>query len=738
MDIPKIITEELGITINQTQAVIKLYDEGCTIPFIARYRKEEHGSLDDEQLRKLEERLLYLRNLQDRKDTVIASIEEQGKMTDELRAAIDKAMTLVEVEDLYRPYKQKKKTRAIIAKEKGLGPLADAIYAQELKEPVEKIAEGYIDEEKGVANVEEAIQGAKDIIAEMISDEPEYRKWIRTYLIKNAFIKTIIKEKDEEEIDKSTYAMYADFSEPVKSIPGHRVLAINRGENEKALQVKVSLENDEAVFNMFYDAILKQGCIYTEELIKDIIKDAYDRLIFPSVEREVRNELTEKAEADAIVVFSKNLKQILMQAPISGQVVLGFDPGYRVGSKLAVVDETGKVLDTAVVFCTMPHDNIEKANKLVLDLINKHHVTLVSIGNGTASRESEKFIANLIQENNLDTKYVITNEAGASIYSSSKLATEEFPDYDVLQRGAISIARRLQDPLAELVKIEPKSIGVGQYQHDMNQKNLKTNLDNVVEDVVNNVGVDLNTASVSLLKYVAGVNEKIAKAIVDYRENEKQFTSRTDILKVKGLGAKAFEQCAGFLRIPNAENVLDQTAVHPESYDAANSLVKELGVSFEDIKNKKIKLEVDDKKLQEISEKIKVGLPTLQDIVAELNKPGRDPRSEMPKPIFKSDVMDIKDLKPGMVLDGVVRNLVDFGVFVDIGVHQDGMVHISEITDKYIKHPLDALNIGDNVKVKVISVDEKRNRIALTMRLNKEAEAPVKAAKPAVKAPVKK
>lgn len=718
MDIVKIITKELDIKDWQTEAVIKLYDEGNTIPFIARYRKEAHGSLNDEVLRKFEERLLYLRNLQDRKDTVIASIEEQGKMTDELRKQIDDAMTLVEVEDLYRPYKQKKKTRAIIAKEKGLGPLADIIYAQEVKEPIENIAKEYIDEEKGVANVEEAIQGAKDIIAEMISDEPEYRKWIRSYVFRKGYIKSTGKAKTEEEKETSVYAMYDDYRELIRTIPGHRVLAINRGENEKALSIKIELDTEDDIYNMFYGAILKQGNMYTEDIIKDTIKDAYDRLIFPSIEREIRSELTDTAEASAIEVFSKNLKMILMQPPIKGQVVLGFDPGYRVGSKLAVVDATGKVLDTAVVFCTMPHDDLGKASKLVLDLIKKHKVTLVSIGNGTASRESEKFIADLIQANNLDTKYVITNEAGASIYSSSKIATEEFPDFDVLQRGAISIARRLQDPLAELVKIEPKSIGVGQYQHDMNQKNLKTNLDNVVEDVVNNVGVDINTASVSLLKYVAGVNEKIAKAIVEYRD-EKEFKSRKEILKVKGLGAKAYEQCAGFLRITDAEDVLDQTAVHPESYDAAKALVKELDLSFDDLKDHKKSITVSDEKLSEIADKIHVGVPTLADIVAELNKPGRDPRQEMPAPIFKTDVLDIKDLKPGMMLDGVVRNLVDFGVFVDIGVHQDGMVHISEITDKYIKHPLDVLNIGDNVKVKVLSVDEKRNRISLTMRTDK-------------------
>lgn len=719
MDIVKIITKELEIKEWQTEAVIKLVDEGNTIPFISRYRKEVTGSLNDEILRKFEERLIYLRNLQERKDTVIASIEEQGKMTDELRKSIDDAMTLVEVEDLYRPYKQKKKTRASIAKEKGLGPLADLIYAQDLKEPVENIAKEYINEDKGVNDEKEAIAGAMDIIAEMISDEPEYRKWIRSYVFRKGFIKTTGKLKDEEEKEKSTYAMYEDYTELIRTIPGHRVLAINRGENEKELSVKIYLETEDDVYDMFHKAILKPGCIYTEELIKDVIKDSYDRLIFPSIEREIRTELTDSAEANAIVVFSKNLKQILMQPPIQGQIVLGLDPAYRTGCKLAVVDMNSRVLDTAIIYPTPPQNKIEEAGKKVLELIKKYKITLISIGNGTASRESEKFIADLIKDNNLeDVRYVIVNEAGASVYSASKLATEEFPDFDVAQRSAVSIARRLQDPLAELVKIEPKAIGVGQYQHDMNQKNLKTNLDNVVEDVVNNVGVDLNTASVSLLKYVAGVNEKIAKAIVDYRENEKEFTSRKEILKVKGLGAKAFEQCAGFLRISNAEDVLDQTAVHPESYDAAKALVKELDMTLEDIKNNKTQLVVSEDKLKEIADKIKVGLPTLEDIVKELNKPGRDPRSEMPKPIFKSDVLELKDLKQGMVLDGVVRNLVDFGVFVDIGVHQDGMVHISEITDKYIKHPLEVLNIGDNVKVKVLSVDEKRNRIALTMKMN--------------------
>jgi len=713
MNIVKLITEELQIKEWQTEAVIKLVDEGNTIPFISRYRKEATGSLNDEILRKFEERLTYLRNLQDRKNTVISSIEEQGKMTDELRKSIDDVMTLVELEDLYRPYKQKKKTRASVAKEKGLEPLADIIYAQEIKQDITKIANDYINEEKGVKNIDEAISGALDIIAERISDEPEYRKWIRSYIFRFGIVKVSSKGESED----SVYEMYKDYSELVRTIPGHRVLAINRGEKEKELLVKVVVDDEDKIFDMFYSRILKKDNIYTEELMKSAIKDSYDRLIFPSIEREIRSELTQNAEANAIVVFSKNLKQILMQPPVSGKVILGLDPAYRTGCKLAVVDSYSRVLDTAIIYPTPPQNKIEEAGKKVLELIKKYNVTLISIGNGTASRESEKFIADLIKDNKLNVEYVIVNEAGASVYSASKLATEEFPDFDVAQRSAVSIARRLQDPLAELVKIDPKSIGVGQYQHDINQKNLKTNLDNVVEDVVNSVGVDINTASPSLLKYVAGINDKIAKNIVEYREKEKEFETKREILKVKGLGAKAFEQCAGFLKIPTAKDILDTTAVHPESYEIAKNVIDELDIKLNDTKSKDIKFEISDDKIKQLSKKLEVGIPTLSDIIEELRKPGRDPRSEMPKPIFRSDVLELKDLKEGMILDGTVRNLVDFGAFIDIGVHQDGMVHISEITDKYIKHPLEVLSVGDNVKVKVMSVDEKKNRIALTMKL---------------------
>ncbi len=713
MNIEGIIAQELNIQEWQSKSVVKLIDEGNTIPFISRYRKEATGSLDDEVLRKFEERLNYLRNLEERKQTVIKAIDEQGKLTEELRAEIEKAMTLVEVEDLYRPYKLKKKTRAAIAKEKGLLPLADQIWEQNLVVPIEEIAEAFINEEKGVLTVQEAITGAKDILAERISDEPEYRKWIRKYIFANGTLK--VERKTENE--SSVYTMYADYKEPVRAIPGHRILAMNRGENEKELSVKIEIETQEEIDKMFYDHILKIGAIYTEELMKSVIQDAYERLIFPSIDREIRNELTEKAEIGAIQVFSKNLKQILMQQPIVNQVVLGLDPAYRTGCKLAVVDSTSKVLATKVIYPTPPHNQIAEASKSVLELIKKHSVNLISIGNGTASRESEKFIADLIKENKLDIQYIIVNEAGASVYSASKLATEEFPDFDVAERSAVSIARRLQDPLAELVKIEPKAIGVGQYQHDMNQKNLKENLDHVVEDVVNNVGVDLNTASASLLKYVSGVNDKIAKSIVDHREKNDRFKNREELKKVKGLGPKAFEQCAGFLRIADSTNVLDSTAVHPESYKVVEGLLKELSFSYDDVKNKSFDAAVSESRMKELADKIQVGVPTLTDILKELKKPGRDPRSEMPTPVFRNDILEFKDLRENMVLEGVVRNLVDFGVFVDIGVHQDGMVHISEITDKYIKHPLEVLNIGDTVKVKVLGVDEVRKRISLTMKI---------------------
>ena len=712
MDIAKKIADELAIKPSQVEAVIKLIDEGNTIPFIARYRKEQHGSLNDEVLRNLDERLKYLRNLQERKDTVIASIEEQGKLTDELKRQIEEAETLVAVEDLYRPYKQKRRTRAIIAKEKGLEPLANIIILQMLDKPVIDVASEYISEEKGVATAEEAVEGAKDIIAEAVSDEAEYRTYIRKITFNEGSITSAAKDEEAE----SVYEMYYNFSEPVKKMAGHRTLAINRGEDEKILSVKVEAP-EERILKYLEKKIIVRENPYTTEIIKAAIEDSYKRLIAPAIEREIRSELTEKAEDGAIKVFGKNLEQLLMQPPIANQVVLGWDPAFRTGCKLAIVDATGKVLETLVVYPTEPQNKVKETKEIVKKLIKKHGITLISIGNGTASRESEKIVVEMLKEIDTPVSYVITNEAGASVYSASKLATEEFPNFDVGQRSSASIARRVQDPLAELVKIDPKSIGVGQYQHDMNQKKLGEALTGVVEDCVNKVGVDLNTASASLLEYISGISKTIAKNIVDYRETNGKFTDRKELLKVAKLGPKAFEQCAGFMRITGGKNPLDKTSVHPESYEAAQKLIEKLGYTVDNLKEGNltgISLLVKD--YEKLAKELGVGEFTLKDIVKELEKPARDPRDEMPKPILRTDVLDMEDLTEGMILKGTVRNVIDFGVFVDIGVHQDGLVHISQITDKYIKHPLEVVSVGDIVDVKVMSVDLKKKRIQLTMR----------------------
>ena len=811
MDIMKKITEELKVQKWQVEAAVKLIDEGNTIPFISRYRKEATGSLDDEQLRNLHERLTYLRNLEEKKEQVLHSIEEQGQLTDELKEKILAAETLVVVEDLYRPYRPKRKTRASVAKEKGLGGLAEYILKQDAAAPLSEEAGKYVSdetvpEEKRVNSVEEALQGAKDILAESISDEAEHRLYIRNATMEEGSITSTAKDEKAE----SVYEMYYNFEEPVKKIAGHRVLALNRGENEKVLTVKVNAPV-ERIIRYLEKKIITRDNTYTTPVLQEVVQDAYDRLIAPAIEREVRNELTERAEDGAINVFGKNLEQLLMQPPIAGRVVLGWDPAFRTGCKLAVVDATGKVLDTKVVYPTAPQNKVAEAKAEVKKLIKKYGVSLISVGNGTASRESEQVIVEMIKELDVPVQYVIVNEAGASVYSASKLATEEFPNFDVGQRSAASIARRLQDPLAELVKIDPKSIGVGQYQHDMNQKKLGETLGGVVEDCVNKVGVDLNTASVSLLEYISGISKAIAKNIVDYREKNGRFTNRQQLLKVAKLGPKAFEQCAGFLRIQDGENPLDATSVHPESYEAAMKLLDKLGMSMEDVKQaqKKAAAEknsgrsaqgaasgADSKKTaggrtgntgktiqvrntgtamgralaqamggivledsgakggktgsmagsstakegasaktetagsieKRIGDKKKLALElgigeiTLTDIMKELEKPARDPRESMPAPILRSDVLDMKDLKPGMVLKGTVRNVIDFGVFVDIGVHQDGLVHISQITDKFIKHPLEAVSVGDVVEVQVLSVDVAKKRIGLTMKIGKDAK----------------
>ena len=781
MDILKQLKEELGIRLEQVEATVKLIDEGNTIPFIARYRKEVTGSLDDEQLRNLHERLQYLRNLEDKKTQVLSSIEEQGKLTEELKAQILAATTLVVVEDLYRPYRPKRRTRATIAKEKGLDGLAALILLQDTTEPVSVAAEQYLSEEKEVRTVEEAIAGAMDIIAEDISDEAEHRSYIRDVTMKEGTLSSVAKDAKQE----SVYEMYYSFEESLTKLAGHRVLAINRGENEKVLTVKV-LAPEERILRYLETKVIVKDNPHTNDILKATIEDSYKRLIAPAIEREIRNELTEKAEDGAIKVFGKNLVQLLMQPPITGQVVLGWDPAFRTGCKLAVVDSTGKVLDTVVIYPTAPQNKVEEAKATVKKLIDKYNISLISVGNGTASRESEMVIVELLKELHKPVKYIIVNEAGASVYSASKLATEEFPNFDVGQRSAASIARRLQDPLAELVKIDPKSIGVGQYQHDMNQKKLGEVLSGVVEDCVNKVGVDLNTASVSLLEHVSGVSKVIAKNIVAYREANGRFRSRAELLKVAKLGPKAFEQCAGFMRIADGDNPLDATGVHPESYEATQALLTKLGLNLQDVKElqaKAMKQKVaepvkktepkqerkpktitvktqdtifgkalaaavgnggiavadpspknkpDDSTKEEeiitIGKKIKdkhklaaelgVGEITLTDIIKELEKPGRDPRDEMPKPILRTDVLEIKDLTEGMILKGTVRNVIDFGAFVDIGVHQDGLVHISQLSDKkFVKHPLDVVSVGDIVDVKVIGVDVAKKRIQLSMKL---------------------
>lgn len=803
MDIIQKIKEELQVEKWQVEAAVKLIDEGNTIPFISRYRKEVTGSLNDEQLRNLDERLTYLRSLEDKKEQVLKSIEEQGKLTDELKEKILAAQTLVVVEDLYRPYRPKRKTRASIAKEKGLEPLAEYILRQEATEPVLNEAAKYASEEKEVKTPEEALQGAQDIIAEMISDDADHRLYIRNITVEEGIVSSTAKDEKAQ----SVYEMYYNFEEPVKKIAGHRVLALNRGEAEKVLTVKVNAPKERILRYLEKKLITKEN-EYTTPVICAAVEDSYDRLIAPAIEREIRNDLTEKAEDGAINVFGKNLEQLLLQPPIAGKVVLGWDPAFRTGCKLAVVDATGKVLDTKVIFPTAPQNKVEESKAELKKLIKKYNVDLISVGNGTASRESEQVIVELLKELDRPVQYVIVNEAGASVYSASKLATEEFPNFDVGQRSAASIARRLQDPLAELVKIDPKSIGVGQYQHDMNQKKLNDALSGVVEDSVNKVGVDLNTASASLLEYVSGINKTIAKNIVDYRENNGRFVNRKQLLKVPKLGPKAYEQCAGFLRIPDGKNPLDATSVHPESYEAAEQLMEKLGLTMEDIKEAQkqaaakkasgrssaaqadgqkngngtvnapkkreeqkgkavrvhntntamgkalaaamggvtfdnsaqtsakqtapvaknavndakdmsgLEKRIKNKKL--LAEELGIGEITLTDILKELEKPGRDPRDDMPKPILRSDVLDMKDLKPGMILKGTVRNVIDFGVFVDIGVHQDGLVHISQITDRYIKHPLEAVSVGDIVDVQVLTVDMAKKRIGLTMKIQKQ------------------
>lgn len=775
MDIVLQLKEELGVEKWQVEAAIKLIDEGNTIPFISRYRKEATGSLNDEVLRNLYERLQYLRNLEEKKEQVINSIEEQGKLTDELREQILAATTLVVVDDLYRPYRPKRRTRATVAKEKGLEPLAELILLQEITQPLEEYAKEYLSEEKEVASAEEAIQGACDIIAEQISDEAAYRSYIREATFEQGVIVSSAKDEKQE----SVYEMYYEFQEPVKKIAGHRVLALNRGESEKALTVKLEAPQDQILMYLAKKIITKSN-EYTQDVLKTTIEDAYVRLIAPAIEREIRNDLTEKAEDGAIAVFGKNLEQLLMQPPIAGKVVLGWDPAFRTGCKLAVVDATGKVLDTKVIYPTAPQFKVNEAKAELKKLIKKYGISLISVGNGTASRESELVIVELLKEIDEKVEYVIVNEAGASVYSASKLATEEFPNFDVGQRSAASIARRIQDPLAELVKIDPKSIGVGQYQHDMNQKKLSDALTGVVEDSVNRVGVDLNTASASLLEYISGISKTIAKNIVEYREQNGKFTNRKQLLKVSKLGPKAYEQCAGFMRIQGGDNPLDATSVHPESYEATLKLLEKLSLTMEDVKELQAKarkekktakesssvpkrpakrqavvknqntamgqalaaamgnavLEDSGKKpvtenhketggimnkvkdIKKLAEELGIGEITLTDILKELEKPARDPRDDMPKPILRQDVLEMKDLTPGMILKGTVRNVIDFGAFVDIGVHQDGLVHISQITDKYIKHPLEAVSVGDIVEVKVLDVDVPKKRISLTMRLS--------------------
>ena len=711
----QIIANELNIKKSQVENTIKLIDEGNTIPFIARYRKEVTGGLSDEVLRTFGERLNYLRNLEKRKEEVTNSIEEQGKLTEEIVKDLENAVTLAEVEDIYRPYKQKKKTRATVAKAKGLEPLAEIILAQEETKNIQEIAAEYISEEKEVKTVEEAIQGALDIIAEMISDNPEYRKLIKQIVYSKGIIKTTATKPEE----KSAYEMYYDYSENVNKIPSHRILAINRGEKEEFLKAKIEKEEDKILEKIEKD-IIKGENQFTQYL-KDTIQDSFKRLIEPSIDREIRSDLTEKAEEQAIKVFGKNAKQLLLGAPIKGITVMGFDPAYRTGCKIAIIDETGKVLDITTVYPTEPQNDVEGAEKELVRLINKDHVDMIAIGNGTASRESEMFISEMIKKCDHKVLYTIVSEAGASVYSASKLATEEYPDINVSIRGAISIARRLQDPLAEFVKIDPKSIGVGQYQHDVNQKKLEESLAGVVEDSVNKVGVDVNTATPSLLSYVSGINKTIAKNIVKYRDENGKLKTRKELLKVPKLGKVAFEQCAGFIRIPDGANPLENTAVHPESYEIAEELLKTLDYRTEDLKDKDKLVEIRKKlaslNVVETAQKLNVGEMTLKDIIDELSKPGRDPREDMPKPILRQDVLKFEDLKEGMILTGTVRNVIDFGAFVDIGVKHDGLVHISEMSEKFVKNPSDIVSVGDIVKVKVIGIDNERQKVKLSMKI---------------------
>ena len=710
-----VIAQELGVKEFQVQNTIKLIDDGNTIPFIARYRKEATGGLSDEVLRNLNDRLTYLRNLNKRKEEISKSIEEQGKMTDELKIQIENAIILSEVEDIYRPYKQKKRTRASIAKEKGLEPLATIIYLQTDKRPVLEIAKEFINEEKGVNNEEEALTGAKDIIAENISDVAEYRKRIKQMCYREGLIKT--KATNDEE--KSSYEMYYDFSEKINRIPSHRILAINRGEKEDFLKVKLEKPED-TIINYIENDIIKGNTEFTD-ILKETINDSFKRLIEPSIDREIRSDLTEKAEEQAIKVFGKNAKQLLLGSPIKGQTVMGFDPAYRTGCKIAVIDETGKVLDTATIYPTAPQNDVENSKKTLLDLIKKDNINIIAIGNGTASRESEQFVSDLIKEASKDVNYAIVSEAGASVYSASKLATEEYPDINVSIRGAISIARRLQDPLAELVKIDPKSIGVGQYQHDVNQKRLSESLSGVVEDSVNSVGVDVNTATSSLLTYVSGLNNSISKNIVKYRDENGKFKNRKELLKVAKLGKSAYEQCAGFIRIYDGDNPLEVTAVHPESYEIAENLLKEIGCKKQDLRDKEglktIKEKLANINIKETSKKLNTSEITLKDIIEELSKPGRDPREDMPKQILRSDVLKFEDLKEGMVLNGTVRNVIDFGAFVDIGVKHDGLVHISEMSNNYVKNPSEIVSVGDIVKVKVIGIDNEKQKVKLSMKI---------------------
>ena len=714
MDIIASLTSELNVGRGQVEAAVKLIDEGNTIPFIARYRKEATGSLNDEVLRTLDERLRYLRGLEEKKAQVMASIADQGKLTGELKKKIGEARTMVAVDDLYLPYRPKRKTRASMARERGLEPLADWIASQNAGTSLEDAAKPYVSEEKGVDSVKTAIAGAKDILAERIAEDAGYRTWVREITMNEGRIASEVRGEEDPE---SVYEKYFHHEEPAKSCPGHRVLALNRGEKEKILTVKVEAPEEKILQYLEAHVITGKDPV-TSPVLKEVVKDSYGRLMAPAIEREIRNAVTEKAENGAFQVFKKTLNQLLMEPPISGQVVLGWDPAFRTGCKLAVVDSTGKVLDTVVIYPTAPQNKVEESRKILKDFIKKYNISLISVGNGTASRESEQIIVDLLKEIREQVQYVIVNEAGASVYSASKLATEEFPAFDVGQRSAVSIARRLQDPLSELVKIDPKSIGVGQYQHDMNQKNLSEALQGVVEDCVNKVGVDLNTASASLLEYISGINKTIAKNIVSYREENGVFESRRELLKVAKLGPKAFEQCAGFMRIQGGKNPLDTTSVHPESYKAAEALLKRLGYEVKELTSgglKGISKKVTDYK--KLSQELEIGEITLRDIVSELEKPARDPRDEMPKPILRTDVMDMKDLAPGMVLKGTVRNVIDFGAFVDIGVHQDGLVHISQMTDRYIKHPLEAVSVGDIVEVKVLGVDLAKKRISLTMKL---------------------